>query len=173
MKSFSKHRDPAAEQQASLWAARLDGSVLSATDRLALDEWISAHPDHRALLTDYCQFSADLEQQLPLIEGIRELSAGTRITPATAQPLPWLRWPMMAGAALTVAAAVALVLWLVHPKQEFKNIATTAAQRQALTLADGTRVEVHGCDLFTFRDGKIALKNSYRKNRPPLGSPKR
>lgn len=36
------------------------------------------------------------------------------------------------------------------------------------TRADGSRVEVHGCDLFTFRDGKIALKNSYRKNRPPL-----
>lgn len=36
------------------------------------------------------------------------------------------------------------------------------------TRADGTRVEVHGCDLFTFRNGKIALKNSYRKNRPPL-----
>jgi steroid delta-isomerase-like uncharacterized protein len=35
------------------------------------------------------------------------------------------------------------------------------------TRTDGTRVEVHGCDLFTFRDGKIALKNSYRKNRPP------
>ena len=28
-----------------------------------------------------------------------------------------------------------------------------------------TGVEVHGCDLFKFRDGKIALKNSYRKNR--------
>ena len=41
------------------------------------------------------------------------------------------------------------------------------------TRADGTRVEVHGCDLFTFRDGKIALKNSYRKNRPPLGTAKR
>ncbi|WP_041645469.1 nuclear transport factor 2 family protein [Aromatoleum aromaticum] len=40
------------------------------------------------------------------------------------------------------------------------------------TRADGTRVEVQGCDLFTFRDGKIVLKNSYRKNRPPLGSPK-
>ena len=34
------------------------------------------------------------------------------------------------------------------------------------TRADGGRVEVHGCDLFTFRDGRIALKNSYRKNRP-------
>ena len=35
------------------------------------------------------------------------------------------------------------------------------------TAKDGTRVEVHGCDLFTFRDGKIAVKNSYRKNRRP------
>jgi steroid delta-isomerase-like uncharacterized protein len=34
------------------------------------------------------------------------------------------------------------------------------------TRRDGTRVEVNGCDLFTFRKGKIALKNSYRKNRP-------
>jgi steroid delta-isomerase-like uncharacterized protein len=34
------------------------------------------------------------------------------------------------------------------------------------TRADGTRVEVNGCDLFTFRGGKIAVKNSYRKNRP-------
>lgn len=35
------------------------------------------------------------------------------------------------------------------------------------TKADGTRVEVTGCDLFTFKDGKIAIKNSYRKNRLP------
>jgi steroid delta-isomerase-like uncharacterized protein len=34
------------------------------------------------------------------------------------------------------------------------------------TRRDGSRVEVNGCDLFTFREGKIALKNSYRKNRP-------
>ncbi len=36
------------------------------------------------------------------------------------------------------------------------------------TKADGTKVEVTGCDLFTFRDGKIAIKNSYRKNRQVL-----
>jgi len=41
------------------------------------------------------------------------------------------------------------------------------------TRTDGTRVEVHGCDLFTFRDGKIAVKDSYRKNRSTLGTPKR
>lgn len=36
------------------------------------------------------------------------------------------------------------------------------------TRADGARVEVHGTDLFTFRGDKIAIKNSYRKNRPPV-----
>jgi steroid delta-isomerase-like uncharacterized protein len=36
------------------------------------------------------------------------------------------------------------------------------------TKADGSKVEVTGCDLFTFRDGKIAVKNSYRKNRPVI-----
>ena len=41
------------------------------------------------------------------------------------------------------------------------------------TRADGTRVEVEGCDLFTFRDGRISLKNSYRKNRPALSALKR
>ncbi|UCH17869.1 MAG: nuclear transport factor 2 family protein [Burkholderiales bacterium] len=40
------------------------------------------------------------------------------------------------------------------------------------TRPDGSRVEVNGCDLFTFRDGKIAIKNSYRKNRPPVAAPK-
>lgn len=33
------------------------------------------------------------------------------------------------------------------------------------TKSDGSKVEVTGCDLFTFKNGKIAIKNSYRKNR--------
>ena len=35
------------------------------------------------------------------------------------------------------------------------------------TKPDGSKVEVLGCDLFTFRDGKIVIKNSFRKNRLP------
>lgn len=35
------------------------------------------------------------------------------------------------------------------------------------TRKDGKRLEVTGCDLFTFRDGRIAIKNSFKKNRPP------
>jgi len=33
------------------------------------------------------------------------------------------------------------------------------------TGPDGKRLEVHGCDLFTFRGGKIAVKASFFKNR--------
>jgi taurine dehydrogenase small subunit len=36
------------------------------------------------------------------------------------------------------------------------------------TKPDGSKMEVNGCDLFTFRDGRIAIKNSYRKNRLPI-----
>ena len=36
------------------------------------------------------------------------------------------------------------------------------------TKPDGSKVEVTGCDLFTFRNGKIYIINSYRKNRPPV-----
>ena len=34
------------------------------------------------------------------------------------------------------------------------------------TKADGTRIEARMVDVFTFRDGKIVVKNAYRKDRP-------
>lgn len=36
------------------------------------------------------------------------------------------------------------------------------------TKADGTRVEARMVDVFTFRNGKIAVKNAFRKDRPPV-----
>jgi ketosteroid isomerase-like protein len=35
------------------------------------------------------------------------------------------------------------------------------------TTADGKKVEVNGCDIFTFRNDKIAVKSSYFKTRTP------
>ena len=143
MNSSTWNLNPAADEQAALWAARLDGSELSAADRRELDTWLATSPSHRALLSHYCQFSADLEQQLPLLEGIKEQSAEAREKPETATLYPWLRWPRLAGAMLTAAAAVALVFWLVQPREQNANIATSVAHRQSLTLADGTKVELN------------------------------
>lgn len=36
------------------------------------------------------------------------------------------------------------------------------------TKPDGTRIEARMVDVFTFRDGKIAVKNAFRKDRPPV-----
>ncbi len=38
------------------------------------------------------------------------------------------------------------------------------------TRADGLRVEARMVDVFTFKDGKIAVKNAYRKDRPAFKS---
>ena len=36
------------------------------------------------------------------------------------------------------------------------------------TAADGSRIETDGIDVFRFKDGKIVLKNVFRKARPNL-----
>ncbi len=143
MNSSTTNLDPAADAQASLWAARLDGSKLSAADRRELNAWLDASPAHRTLLSNYCQFSADLEQQLPLLEGIKEQSEEAGKMPETATLYPWLRRPRLAGAMLTAAAAVALVFWVTRPSGQIENIATSVAHRQTLTLVDGTKVELN------------------------------
>lgn len=66
-----------------------------------------------------------------------------------------------------------------YPDAQWRNASHFVAGDRGLshwtftgTRADGTRIEVDGCDVFTFRGGKIAVKDSYRKNRPllPAGS---
>ncbi len=36
------------------------------------------------------------------------------------------------------------------------------------TKADGSRIEARMVDVFTFKDGKILIKNAYRKDRPAI-----
>ena len=66
-------------------------------------------------------------------------------------------------------------VWATFPDAQWRNARHFVLEERGVsewtftgTQADGTRVEVHGCDLFTFRDGRILLKNSYRKSRPVL-----
>lgn len=131
------HFDPQADEQAALWAARLDGSVLSADDRKALDAWLAANPAHRTLLSNYCDFSAELEECLPVyveVGAIKmpEVNAPRRFSPR-------LIW----SSGLATAAVVALTLWFSQPATQIENLVTPAGQRQAITLADGTRVELN------------------------------
>ena len=138
MSTSSPSPDARADEQAALWAARLEGAALDAADRAELDAWLAADPAHRSLLARYCQFSADLEEQLPLL-----VAAGKVAMPPEPAPRrrPLFRW--LAPLALAAAAAVAVGVWIAQPKQQLENIATSLAQRQSVTLADGTQVELN------------------------------
>ena len=134
------HTVPADDEQASLWAARLDGGKFTATDNRELEAWFAANPARRELLSQYCQFSADLEQRLPLLV---EAGAVELPHPAARPRSRW--WPALAGAGLVAAAAA--VAFLLGPARtgsgSLRQLTTPAAQRQTLTLADGTRVEMY------------------------------
>ena len=71
-------------------------------------------------------------------------------------------------------------VWAIYPDAQWGNARHFVDGQRGVsewtftgTRADGTRVEVHGCDLFTFRGDRICLKDSYRKSRPVLCTPKR
>jgi transmembrane sensor len=139
MNSSTLHMDPTAEDQAALWAARLDGSKLTPADQAALDAWLAGSPAHRTLLSQYCQFSADLEQQLPAL-----VAAGAVPWPDTIRHPRAGRWLMWgAGAALAAAAAIAVMFWVARTPTQSENLATPVALRRTLALADGSRVELN------------------------------
>lgn len=136
--------DSAAEDQAALWAAKLDGASLTDSDRRELEAWLAAAPGRRALLSAYCQLSTDLEEQLPLLEGIRDLPVEEASASSPARSFPRSLRPLWVGATLAAAAAVALVLWVGRaPAPEAREFATGGAQRQTVALADGSRLELN------------------------------
>ncbi len=126
------------EDQAALWAARLEGSKLTSADRAALDAWLAEDATRSALLSQYCQFSADLDRLLPTL-----VASGAVAIPDEASRRrrrnPWL----FATAGLFAAAAAVAAVFLVHPRTRPDTIATSVAQRREFTLADGTRVELN------------------------------
>lgn len=135
---LSRHESKS-EDQAALWAAKIDGSSLTSEERVELDAWLAEDARNRTLLSSYCQFSADLEQQLPL------LVAADRI-PLPAPAAPARRFPVRAmwfAGTLAAAAAVAVAVWVVRPMQQNQTVATALAERKSVTLPDGSVVELN------------------------------
>jgi transmembrane sensor len=134
--------DSAAEDQAALWAARLDGDTLDRAQRAELDAWLAENPAHRALLSQYCQLSADLEERIPALVASGAVAMPKAATTASRRKSRWSS-PFVAGVSLAAAAALAVAVWVVLPAANVQNIATAPRQRDVRTLADGTRVELN------------------------------
>lgn len=137
--SASKY-DAAAEDQAALWAAKIDGASMGAEDHAALQAWLAQHPSHRVLLTQYCQFSTDLEQLLPQLVFSGDVTLPTQDTPASKPSRARLYW--LAGT-LAAAAAVVVGIRTAMPSHVTEAYATSVAERRTLKLADGSVVELN------------------------------
>jgi len=138
MKASHPTSDFSPEDQAALWAARLDGSSLSSTERTTLDAWLAENPAHRTLLSQYCQFSADLEEQLPALVAAGLVAMPEQKPARRSGKIVWFT-----GAALAAAAAVAVVVWHGPSPAPFDHVATAAGQRQSITLPDGSHVDLN------------------------------
>jgi transmembrane sensor len=139
-----------AEDQAALWAARLDGSKLSGADRAALDAWLGEDATRRALLAQYCRISAELEQLLPTL-----VASGAVAMPHVAPiGIRWNPW-VFATAGLFAAAVAVAAVWLIRPGVRPQTIATAVAQRREFTLADGSRVELNANTSMVVENGRV------------------
>jgi len=130
---------PAADEQASHWAARLDRGGLTPAEQESLDRWLATDPSHRARLSEYCQMGADLELTLPAIYPAGD--SGAAIDRALGQQRARRRAVWLSVG--SIAAALVLGFWFVAGRPEQQTIATSPAQRHAVTLADGTRASLN------------------------------
>ena len=140
MKPSFSSSSSSSDASAALWAARLDGSELSASDRTELEQWLAADPTHRTLLSSYCQFSADLEQPLQHLAEVGAISLPAP-APVVNRATRWKQFT--AGALVAAAAAFAVIIAVKQPAPELTAMTTAFAQRQSLTLSDGTVVELN------------------------------
>jgi transmembrane sensor len=144
------HFDADTDEQAALWAARLDGSVLTHAERASLEEWLAADTSHGALLSEYLGLSGDLARVLPVLAAEGGVEA-PRAERKSFHGLLASRWFAVAAlAAVVVAAAV----WTKMPLGRSETIATTSAQRRSFKLADGTVVELNANTSIVVENGR-------------------
>lgn len=142
MNPSSETSPPTIDEQASLWAARIEEGALSELQCAELDAWLIAHPAHREALAEYCDLSAGLDHLLPQLNLAAEPLA-TEVGPgATRASRPHRWWWLATG----LAAAACLALFFkpaTTPADGLERIATAIAECQTVLLSDGTQVELN------------------------------
>lgn len=138
------------EDQASLWAARLEGSVLTPADRAELDSWLAGDPARRELLSSFCQLSAKLDRLVP---ELAEAGSFEVPPPEGRARVQWNPWKIALGGAIaaTLTLAVVRLEWTGAAPE---NFSTPAGQRGSFTLGDGSRVELNANTTIVVENGR-------------------
>jgi transmembrane sensor len=151
--------DPGTEEQASLWAVRLECSDLSASDRAELDQWLAADPARRTVLSRYCSLSARLDRVVPELAAAGAFEAPGR---PRAERVGWSAWKVL-GAGLVAAALTLSIVWYGRSSGRPEKIAAATGERRTFTLSDGSKVELNA-------NTSIMVENGSRERRVHLDS---
>ncbi len=122
-----------ADERAAEWAARLDAGPLTRAEAGELRAWLEAGPGHETRLHEFQQLHGRVEALLPHLVAAGRVEAPERAPSRAART--W--WRRAAGLAAVLAAAA---VWFARQPE---RIGTEFAQRQAVTFADGTLVELN------------------------------
>jgi transmembrane sensor len=142
--------DSGSDEQASLWAARLECSELSASDKAELELWLSGDPARRELLSRYCTMSARLDF------AIAELESAGAIRPPGAAPARsagFGGWKIALGG-MALAAVAAGVVWHGYASHRPETIAAANGERRSFTLSDGSKVELNANTSLLVENGR-------------------
>ncbi len=161
------------DEAAARWAWRcMDG--LSAQDRDELAAWLGEDPGNAVRLESYRRVQERLGRVVPEMVRAGEIAATGRDGAQMGRPrrLVFLR----ASLAMAAALAVTFTVWW-WLSQRAETIMTQAGNRQSVTLADGSHVdlnartslevELHGQDrLVQLQDGEAYFAVSKDRSRP-------
>src|SRR5882757_5907504 len=125
-----------AGEAASEWAVQLAAGPLSAADEQALATWLEQDARNHARLEHYQRVYAQLGETVPRLVDSGELVEEPIPTAAVIRPprMVFRRWATGLAAAAAIAATA--VWWTGRPQL----LSTPIAQRQTITLADGSQV---------------------------------
>ena len=122
------------DEEASHWAARLDGGELNASDQAAFSAWLNANPEHQRTFAFYRELSAQIDTHI-------EARLGAAAETVVEERKFARTRNRFIAATLTAAAAIALGLTLLSNRS--LNLTTKTAERHVTTLDDGSKVDLN------------------------------
>jgi len=122
------------DEEASLWATRIEGGDLSAHDQAALSAWLKVCPEHPKALANYRELSARIDAQI-------EVQLGAAVETVLREQKTARKRRRVFAATLAAAAAIAGVFFIMAGRPQ--NLTTKTAERHVATLEDGTQVDLN------------------------------
>ena len=152
MKSYSEPNH--IDEEASLWAARLEGSNLTDSDQAALSAWLQASPEHRNAFEHYRELSNRIGTHL-------DARLGEAVETVVHARISLRKWCRGFATAFVVAAALAVLFSVLTRRSH--DFTTKTGERHMATLEDGSLAELNARTTlvvaFTRAERRVRLVN--------------